>query len=839
MSPGTDLPGLFRAQVERTPEAVAVVARDGAVTFAELARRSGRLAEALYRAGVGPEDRVGVFLSRSAALPAALLGILESGGAYVPLDPTYPAERLAYMVEDSGARVLVTEGALAGRLPAGLAGHATVLADRVAPADWPEREASRAPAGAGPGAGRLAYVIYTSGSTGAPKGVGIAHRSAVAFLEWARREISPAERRRLLFTTSISFDVSVFELFLPLCWGGTLLLAESEFELLAPGAAAGATMISSVPSVAAEVLRQGPLPPSVRTVCLAGEALPRSVADALYAQPGVERVLNLYGPTEDTTYSTWAEVERTGAEPPSIGVAIAGGSALVVDGRLEAVPDGTVGELHLGGAGLARGYLGRPALTAERFVPDPYPPAPGGAPGGRLYRTGDRVRREADGRLSFLGRLDQQVKIHGLRIELGEVEAALDRVPEVGAGAVVARERAPGDLRLVAYAVPRTPGAVSAAELRRQMGGFLPAFMVPQHFVLLDALPRTPSGKVDRGALPEPAFEGPRGSAPRTPVEERLAALWRDLLGVGGIGPEDDFFALGGHSLLAARMLFRVEEALGARIALPVFLGARTLEALAGLVGGAPEPGAAGAAAALTIPPAREGPAGARRGPGRELPLSFAQQRLWLLDRMAPGSPLYNVPRLERLEGAVDAGALAGALSDLVARHESLRTTFGERGDRPVQGIAPPRPVPLRVIDLAPLPPFASRQEARRLAAAEARRPFDLGRGPLLRAVLLRLAPVEHRLLVTVHHIVFDGWSGEVFSEELAECYRARRAGRPPALPPLPIQYGDFAVWQRRWLAGEVLEAQLAYWKGRLAGAPALLELPTDRPRPRVQTSRG
>ncbi|HYX26460.1 MAG TPA: amino acid adenylation domain-containing protein, partial [Thermoanaerobaculia bacterium] len=815
---------LFAAQAARTPDAVAVIAGEERLGYAELDARANRLAHRLRQLGVGPETRVGVCLERGPDTVPVLLGVLKAGGAYVALDPAYPEERQAFILRDSRAALLLTRAWLDGEREA---------VDRCS-ADDPDDVAA---------ADNLAYVIYTSGSTGVPKGVGITHHSAVTLLRWAAAAFSPEELSGVLASTSLSFDLSVFELFAPLTHGGTVILAESALDLPRLPAAGAVTLINTVPSLMAELVHSGGVPASVRVLNLAGEPLRRRLVQRLAESAPAARVLNLYGPSEDTTYSTCEVVPLGSDDEPAIGRPLPGTRAHVLDAGLEPVPLGVTGELYLGGAGLARGYLGRPELTAARFLPDPFATRPGE----RLYATGDLVRRLPDGRLAYLGRRDHQVKVHGLRIEPGEIETLLERHPAVQEAVVVAREEgSEGDRRnrrLVAYVVPGKPAAATPEELRDFLAQTLPQPMVPTAFVLLPALPRHPNGKLDRAALPAPdqtagrtrPETAPSLAAPRSTAEELLVRLWSELLGLepGRVAVDDDFFALGGHSLLATRLVSRVREDLRVELPLRSLFEARTPAALARVVLAVRE----GAAA----PPIRQVP---RTGP---LPLSFAQERLWFLDQLEPGSAAYHIAAAERLHGPLDTRALAAGLNEIVRRHEPLRTTFVVEDGEPVQRIAPARPSPLPLLPLLPILPIidlrglgtdARRQAAERLAAEESQRSFDLARGPLLRTALLRLADDEHWLLLTLHHIVADGWSMAVFIRELSALYGAFAAGRFTPLPELPVQYADVAVWQRQQLSGDSLAAQLAYWRRQLDGA-AVLELPTDRPAPAVRGARG
>jgi amino acid adenylation domain-containing protein len=837
------LSALFAAQAARTPDAVALRALDPEVpawTYRQLRARGRHLAVRLVALGVGPEVRVGISAHRSPAMVVALLAVLEAGGAYVPLDPAYPEARLAFMLDDATVQVVVGHGELLAKLPVGE--RSTLLLDEVlaeaseaAPEAAPDAAATHPLPTAHPD--HLAYVIYTSGSTGRPKGVAIEHRAAVALLAWARQVFDAEDLAGVLASTSINFDLSIFEIFLPLVTGGTVILARDALELRADST--GVRLLNTVPSAAAELLRQGALPPSVRTVNLAGEPLPESLAEALHGTGSVRRVFNLYGPSEDTTYSTHARVEA-GSGKPRIGFPVAGTAAYILDRRGRPVGLGIAGELALGGAGVARGYLGRPARTAASFLPDPW----SDRPGARLYRTGDQVSRRRDGHLDFLGRRDHQVKVRGFRIELGEIEAALlDREEVLEAVAMVRRDSLE-DPRLVAYLVAASSNANGAARrdldvgaLRRALGERLPAYMIPSHFLILDALPRTPNGKLDRRALPVPGVEtggdadgatDGDGTRPRDPVEEILAGLWAEVLGRESVGVHTDFFALGGHSLLATQVVSRVREAFAVELPVRALFETPTVAALAATVkalrGGSTERAA---------PPLRAHPEAATA------PLTFAQSRLWFLERLGVTGSTYNLPAAARLRGALRAELLERALGEIVRRHGVLRGRFDAVDGEPRQSVLEAIPLALPTVDLTLLPPSRREGEARRRAQAVAAEPFDLERGPLLRAALLRLAPDEHLLVLAMHHLVSDGWSLGVFLRELAALYRAFAEGQASPLPDLPIQYGDYAHWQRARFSETVLAAELDHWRQRLAGAPPALALPTDRPHPAVQTFAG
>jgi amino acid adenylation domain-containing protein len=852
---------LFEAQAARTPEAVALAFDGGTVTFRELDARANRLARRLIARGVGPEARVGIRLERGPEMVVAILAVLKAGGAYVPLDPGHPAERLERMLADAGAAVLLTRGhphpVLS--LPAGvqlldLDGERDAIAAE--PADAPE-------CGAGPR--NLAYVIFTSGSTGRPKGVGVEHRALVSHMGWFIRELGLGADDRVLQKTPLGFDAAGWEVFAPLLTGGRLVLAAHEGErdpryLARAVRAGGITALQLVPSLLRVLLDEPELArcTSLRQVFCGGEALPGELVRRLADVLPHARLINLYGPTEcciDSSLHRCGEEDARAAVVP-IGRPVPNTRSYVLDAAMRAAPVGVPGELYVGGVQVARGYLGRPALTAERFLPDPY----SREPGARLYRTGDRARWKdvtasagpsagpstgpsagpsaehersripalthfRTGVLEYLGRADQQVKIRGVRIEPGEIEAVLRGHPDVSACAVVAREDAAGedtagDARLVAYVV----GVVDGEALRAHAGRSLPACMVPAVFVPLDALPLTPNGKLDRRALPAPdpaAGEAPY-TAPRTPVEEVLAEMWASLLRVERVGVHENFFALGGHSLLATRLAARVSDAFGVELPVrAVFEGATVAE-----VARAVEALRRADAPALppVVPVERGGP----------LPLSFAQERLWFLHRLQPESAFYNVGHALRLSGALDVRALERALGEVVRRHEVLRTTFADAEGTPVQAVAPFGGFALPAEDVA-----GGEAEARRRTAEEVERPFDLAAGPLFRARLLRLATSDHLLLLSMHHVVTDEWSTGVLFRELSALYAAYRDGADSPLPELAVQYADYAAWERAEMGGERLERQLAWWKERLAGAPALLELPTDRPRPAVQTHRG
>ncbi len=825
---GTGEPGPLlaplAAQAAARPRALAVADADGAVlSYAELEESANQLARHLREQGIGRGDLVGVLLPRSADLVVALCAVLRAGAAYLPLDPGYPAERLSWLLEDAQASLVVTRDELAGRL----SGRARVVLLDGDAARIAAQPASPLPGEAGPG--DLAYVIYTSGSTGRPKGAGVERGAFANLLHWYASEFGFGPDDRTLVISSPGFDLTQKNFFAPLLAGGTVVLGPEVYDPVALAgqiAAEGITRLNCTPSAFYPLLEAGDPArlAGLRSVFLGGEpiALPRLAA---WRTAGRSEVVNTYGPTECTdvvAFHRLGDPAAAGAVSGQVplGGPVPGARLLVVDPDLAPAGIGTPSQLAVGGLPVGSGYLGDAALTAARFVPDPF----AAEPGARLYLTGDLARWSPAGDLEFLGRVDHQVKIRGVRIEPGEIEATLLGHPAVREAAVLVQGEGE-EKRLVAFVAAEAspsgePGTALAAELRSFLAGSLPRAMVPAAFVRLDALPLNAHGKVDRLALARlaaPADGAEPSERWRSPDEELLAGIWAEVLGVPRVTPSDSFFALGGHSLLAARVASRVRAVLGCELPLRRLLEAPTLRALAASL---ERVGPAATVPAL-VPVPRD-PAG--------LPLSFAQERLWFLARLDPESPAYNLPAALRLTGDLRPALLGRALDAVVARHEALRTTFGERDGQPVQHIAPAGALPLPLIDLAALPGPVAAAAERDIARAEASRSFDLAAGPLLRARLLRHAGREHTVLLVLHHIVTDGWSMEVLAREVALGYAALAEDRPAPLPPLPVQYADYAAWQRRFLDGAVRETQLAYWRERLAGVPPL-DLPVDRPR--------
>jgi amino acid adenylation domain-containing protein len=839
----------FDEVAARQPGRTAVTCGDAALTYAELRDRANSLAARLAALGVAPESLVAVCLERSVDMVVSLLAVLKAGAAYLPLDPVYPAERLAFMLDDAAPAALIARRESRDRL-----GAAVARLPFLTPAEGGERWESRAlTAGRAALPENLAYVIYTSGSTGRPKGVQVTHAQASRLFTVTRDlfDFGPDDVWTLFH--SYAFDFSVWEIWGALLHGGRLVVVPQETtwssaafrELLAREEV---TVLNQTPSAFAPLARLegGPDLPALREVIFGGEALDPGMLRLWWRRhPDRPRLVNMYGITETTVHVTFRPV--TAEDHGSvIGRPLTDLAVYLLDAAGEPVPAGVPGEIRVGGEGVSRGYLRRPELTAERFGPDPF----SGIPGARLYRSGDLARRLPAGGLESLGRIDSQVKIRGFRIELGEIEAALGAHPRVARAAVTAVPDPQGDPRLAAYVV-LAGGEEDCADLRDWLRERLPVYMVPALWVVLPELPLSPSGKVDRRALPAPEGvvqgEGAHGErmSPRTPTEEVIAGIWAGMLGLGSVGVHDNFFELGGHSLLANRISGRVQDVFGVPVPLALFFDTPTVAALAsaveaGLAGRAGAAGTAGAVEELE----ESVPSTPRPGSGPwDLPLSFAQERLWILDRFEPGSPNFNITGSVRLRGDLDVDALRRALEWLVERHESLRTTFAAVGGQAAQRIAPAASLPLPVLDLRGLGGAERRRAMADQGRAVAETSFDLARGPLLRVVLLRTGESEHALLLATHHIISDGWSLGVLIRELTAAYAALARGEEPVLEPLPLQYADYAAWQRRrltgGLAGDRLAALVGHWRERLAGAPPALELPTDRPRPAIRSFRG
>lgn len=814
--------GLGRA-LQAHPDRLALEWDGGQLDHRHLHAAARRLATRLLAAGAGPDVAVAICAERSPERVVGLLAIVLAGSAYVPLDTDYPRERLDFMLTDSAAPLLLCLGDPAHHLtlPAGVQvlrlDEVLAAGEDVAlplPALHPEH---------------LAYVLYTSGSTGRPKGVGISHGALAQRLAWMQATYALDASDVLLQKAPLGFDVSVWETFWPLLAGARLVLAapgdqRDPAALLQRVRAHGVTTLHFVPPLLHLFLDQPGVAEctSLRRLFSGGEALPAALRDrALTCLPAVA-LHNRYGPTETTINAThWPCHAEDGARVP-IGKPLGNVRCRVLDSELNLLPVGVAGELYIAGAGLARGYLGRPALTAERFVPDPL------GEGGRLYRTGDRVRWDAEGRLDYLGRLDDQLKLRGFRIEPGEIRQRLLVQPGVAQAAVALRETAGGP-QLLGYVTCQAGVApLDPRQLRQALAAELPDYLVPTQVLVLDAMPLTPNGKLDIQALPLSERVTAATTPPQTALQRQIAAIWSEVLGIAVLGLEDDFFALGGHSLLATQIVSRV------RLACDVDLSLRTLFAQPTLAGFAAEVEALRAAGTLD-----------RLGPilpvdrSLPVPLSPSQQRMWFLWQLDPQSPAYNVGGMARLIGVLDIARFEAALQALIQRHETLRTTFPSPAGTPIQQVQAELQVPLEWHDHSRLPTAESEAALLRLADAEAHRPFDLERGPLLRALLVKQGEREHHLVLTLHHIVTEGWAMDIFARELGELYEAFLDERESPLAPLPVQYLDYSEWQRRWLDGGERIRQLDYWREQLGDEHPLLELPSDRPRPPVQSHRG
>jgi amino acid adenylation domain-containing protein len=876
---------LFETQAERTPDAVAVALEDERLSYAELNARANKLAHHLRGLGVGAGDVAGIFMERSLEMIVGVVGALKAGAACLPLDPSLPHERLAFMLQDAGGPVVLSQQRLAMDLPE--TGARVVCLD----SDWDDiaRSSDENPRTSVTPESWI-YVIYTSGSTGTPKGVCMPHRALVNLVGW--HQTMPTKSARTMQFASLNFDISFEEIFSTLATGACLLLVKDSVRVDIP--ALGRFIdenrierfhlpVLVLQKLAEEFFSKPKSLLTLREFMVGGEQL--QITDdvvKLFARLKDCTLYNHYGPSEThvvTSFTLPHDPESWTVFPP-LGRPIANTEIYLLDSHLHPVPVGVPGELYIGGACSAHGYLNRTSLTAERFIPHPF----SGEPGARLYKTGDLARYQKDGNIEFIGRNDFQVKIRGMRIELGEIEATLTQHESVSKAVVTLRQDVSGgERRLVAHVIANPGCTIEARRLRDFLRGKLPEYMLPSAFVMLAAFPLTTSGKIDRLALPAPEsnLETEKGYvAPRGALEEVLCTIFAEVLKLERIGVRDNFFDLGGHSLSATQIVSRVREAFRVELAVRKIFEQPTVEGLAQAlledqeeriertaelllqVSSFPDEEAAKETKSKLAHPEndvdeevisrrREVPAKEWISPEllkrekltarttRTAPLSFAQQRLWFLDQYEPDNILYNIPSAIHLNGALDVTALERSLSDILKRHEALRTTFAVDNDRPVQVINKARDFRLTVIELRERSPEKKEATVARLAADEALKPFNLAEGPLLRLKLLRLAEDDHVLLITMHHIISDGWSIKVLISEMGELYGAYANGREVTLPELPIQYADFAVWQRDWLQGERLEEQLSYWREQLADAPPLLELPTDRPRPKFKTFHG
>jgi amino acid adenylation domain-containing protein/non-ribosomal peptide synthase protein (TIGR01720 family) len=827
---------LFEEQVEKTPDAVAVVFEEQHLTYRELNQRANQLAHYLQKLGVESEALVGICVERSLEMVIGILGILKAGGAYIPLDPSYPQQRLAFMLENSQIQVLLSQQNLVAQL--GDYAAKVICLDT----DWEKiAQASQENPLTDVSSHNLAYVIYTSGSTGIPKGVLIQHSNVVRLLAATQAWFEFNSNDVWTLFHSYAFDFSVWEIWGALLYGGRLVVVpywvsrspEEFYKLLSTQ---GVTVLNQTPSAfyqliqADAVLQQHSL--NLRFVIFGGEALVLQSLKPWFERHGDRspQLVNMYGITETTVHVTYRRLTQEDVMQSLgsvIGRPIPDLQVYLLDQNQQLLPIGVAGEMYVGGAGIARGYLNQPELTTQRFISNPF----SRKPDARLYKTGDLARYLPSGELEYIGRIDNQVKIRGFRIELGEIEAAINQHPSVSTSVVVMRQDESAN-QIVAYITLYPEQIVTIAQLRRFLESKLPNYMVPTAIVVLEALPLTPNGKIDRRALPAPNLTQLTSEsnfvAPATPVEEMLAGVWAKVLGLEKVGVNDNFFDLGGHSLLATRVISQIRQVFEVEIPIRRLFELPTLSELAKEI-----QTAINADKRLELPPIER----IERSP--ELPLSFAQQRLWFLSQLEPDSPFYNIPAAVRLEGQLNLAALEQSFNEILRRHEVLRTNFRTVEGQAIAVVSPTTPGLLSVIDLSELPPDRRETKVRQLALAEAQQPFNLEADTLLRVKLLRLSEQEYVTLLTMHHIVSDGWSIDVLVREVAILYQAFCEGQPSPLPELEIQYADFTAWQKQWLEGEVLESQLAYWLKQLDGAPAVLELATDYPRPTIQSSRG
>jgi amino acid adenylation domain-containing protein len=819
------LPELFEEQAGKTPEAIAVEEDGQQLSYADLNRQSNRLANYLRAQGVSPDLRVAICMERGLEMIVGMLAVLKAGAAYVPLDPEYPQDRLQFMIEDSGPVVLLTQPHL-HHLFDGMNSSLRVL-DVSALVLEDETDSNLDRPAVKINTGHPACVMYTSGSTGRPKGIEVAHRS-IASLVLNTNYVQLGPNDVIAQATNASFDPLLFELWGALLNGARLIIIRKQ-DVLSPGGLAAKikehriNVLFLTTSLFNQVASDHPEAfTGLRYLLFGGEQADAQSATRALALGKPQHLLNVYGPTETTTFATWHEITSTDDRIIPIGRPISNTQLYILDQDGEPAPVGAVGEIYIGGDGVACGYLGRPALTAERFVPDPY-----GAAGQRMYRTGDLGRWRNGGNLEFVGRVDDQVKIRGFRIEPGEVAALLRSHPMVEHAAVLAQEDHRGQKRLVGYVVSATGENVDAGEIRTYLAERLPDFMVPAAIVNLHSLPLGPTGKLDRGALPRAsasAYAVQEYEAPEDEIERTVAAIWADLLPVERVGRQDSFFALGGHSLLAMRVIARIQKQLAVVITLGHLFAHPILADLASTLSSATR---------AELPPI-----GLAHRDDR-IPLSFAQKRLWFLAQMEEVSKAYHIPTAVRLTGDLDVYALRRALDRLVARHEALRTTFALSDGEPVQRISSPGDSKFQLMEHDLRMHANPTIELEALAAEEANASFNLHTGPLARGRLVRESEDIYTLLITMHHIVSDGWSMGIFCEELSALYAAFKREEEDSLPELPIQYADYAVWEQKWMEEEVLRRQEEYWRRTLQNAPALLELPTDRTRPSQQGYKG
>ncbi|AOW99701.1 hypothetical protein BJP34_09735 [Moorena producens PAL-8-15-08-1] len=820
---------LFEEQVEKTPDALAVVFENEQLTYQQLNQKANQLAHYLQSLGVGPEVLVGICVERSVEMIVGLLGILKAGGSYVPLDPNHPLERLSYMLADSGVKVLLTQESMVELLPV-----QTALVVDIDRANW-QMQNTQENLEIEVNSSNLAYVIYTSGSTGVPKGVQICHKNVVNFLNSMSNFPGLDQEDTVCAVTTIAFDIAALEIYLPLTVGAKVVVTSREIStnadsLLSELLKSKITVMQATPATWQMLLTAGWSSDYPLKVLCGGEALTAQLANRIL-ETGSE-LWNLYGPTETTIWSAIYQVPASttaainGYVPLSIGQPIANTQIYILDSHLEPVPVGIAGELYIGGEGLGRGYFNRPELTSEKFIPNPFSNSRSEC----LYKTGDLARYLSDGNIEFIGRIDNQVKVRGFRIELGEIESILNSHSQIQESVVIAQEDPLGNKRLIAYIVSEDE-LIKTNQLREFLKQKLPEYMVPSAFMTLETLPLTPNGKIDRKALLAVNVDlslEEQYVAPSTPNQEIIANVFASVLGRVNVGIYDNFFELGGHSLLATQLISRLRQSFEIEIPLRAIFESPTVKQLDGKIIQLRRNGGQ-----FTAPPIKP------RGEKEELPLSWSQERLWFLAQLEGTSPTYNIPGAVRISGDLNLKAFEQALSEIVHRHEILQTSFRTVDGRPWQVIEPETTIKINLVDLQQLEAKERESALYQYVQQEAIAPFNLESAPLIRCSLLCLEEKEYALLLTMHHIISDLWSIGVLIEELSSLYQAFNGGEPSPLSELEIQYADFSVWQREWINGQVREAYIDYWKQALNGAPELLDLPTDRPRPSVQTYQG
>jgi len=821
---------LFEDQAVETPDAVALMTDGEEITFSELNQRANRLANYLRSIGVGPETLVGILLDRSTSFITGIIGVLKAGGAYVPLDVGYPKKRIDYMLTNADVKVVISADRFSNLFsdytePIVLLDNQHVRNEiNKFPLNKPQLNTSTE---------QPAYIIYTSGSTGEPKGVVLGHRGLVNLVLAQIEKFNILPGDKLLQFASVSFDASVSEIFTSLVSGATLYLVDqgslSSPDLLIKLIRDRKISVVTLPPSLLQVMPSTDLP-ELKTLISAGEICPWDIAQKWSSVP---RLINAYGPTEATIGPTCYLVDPENldkhyeSKSVPIGRPIWNTQIYILDKSLHPVPVGLTGDLYIAGVGLAHGYLNQPKLTEKKFIQHELDDV-GSV---RLYRTGDLARYLTDGNIEFVGRVDDQVSIRGFRIELGEIESALNQHPSVKNAVILTQKNDEGDRRLIAYLISESGFDLNIAELRDYLYSKLPRYMVPNLYAVLDEFPLTTSGKINRKALLEvdgiqTGFEE-NYVPPQTPHQELLAGIFSQILGVESVGINDNFFELGGHSLLVTKLVSKIRKTFQVEIDLREVFEAPTLMALARIIqeGNQEER----AVPPPIIPVEKDG----------LLPLSFAQQRLWFLDQLLPGNSFYNIPLTLRLDGVLNIHALESALNGIIERHDVLRTTFSLIDGKPVQNILPELVISIPVIDLSKESKDVEKHDIEEMAINEARKSFDLSKGPLLRAQVIKLTDTNHVILFTLHHIVADGWSMQILVREMAAQYKAYLTNKPSLLSPLPIQYADFTIWQREWLQGQNLENQKEYWRSQLKGSQTILDLPTDRPRPAIPSSNG